>query len=477
MAKVELNACPQPLPHIFAAAEIAPAIDRIIARVEAARDAILKNVTKENATFETVMHPLVEAEHENSGDIGVLWMLQYGAPDMETQETFAEARRRYVKAEADWNSSDAMYELLQAARENDKDMPVESRLLLDDTLLEYKLSGCGVVNKAEKDIFTRESLELDTLLAQAQRNIAQESGGVWFDDDELQDLPADEFSRIQKGTKPPLAGQDVPPRAGMTFVPFSNGGTNTILNFSTNPAVRKKMYLADQQKLRQSIPLLQEIVKRRQELAAQLGYQTHAERRMETRLLEGPSQVQELLSSLKAGLMQRGREELDLLQRARHEELHKRGYEQDAASDLPAGFPPWDVKYYQRVLGSERKIDEAEVAEYFPLESVVQSMLRLFEEALGLRFVEIPRSEIDKGTIWHDTVQVFSAWDSKAGDFVGYLYFDLLWRENKFRGAHNVTMEFVILHHPFLTILTEGTYIGSRDMKSQMGRESTLPRL
>ncbi|KAM3526261.1 hypothetical protein MY4038_006913 [Beauveria bassiana] len=303
-----------------------------------------------------------------------------------------------------------MYTLLGAARDNEKDLDIASKLLLDKTLLEYKLSGCGTISKEDKEAFAKDTMDLENLLAEARSNIAQESGGIWLADEDLQDLPADELDRIKKH-KQPMA---TPPQEGMTFVPFSNGGTVAVLTFACNSDVRKKMYLADQKKLLMSIPLLRDIVKRRQNLAQRLGYNTHAERRMEMRLLKGPDQVKELLDSLSSGLVSRGRREMDMLQKMRLKDLQKLGHGGD--STLQSSFPPWDLKYYQRLVSSSRKVDESAVSEYFPLEYVIPQMLQIFEAAL-------------------DTRQ-----DEPA--FMGYLYFDLLWRENKFRGAHNVTMEF-----------------------------------
>ncbi|KAM3468621.1 hypothetical protein MY5147_007757 [Beauveria neobassiana] len=433
--------CPQPLPRIYSADEIVPVFERIIIRINATRDHILRNVTKDDASFDTVVRPLVDVEQENNSDIGVIWMLQYGAPDKETHDAFSKARQLLISAEASWNTSEEMYTLLGAARDNEKGLDIASKLLLDKTLLEYKLSGCGTISKEDKEAFAKDTMDLENLLAEARSNIAQESGGIWLADEDLQDLPAEELYRIKKHKQP----METPPQEGMTFVPFPNGGTVAVLTFACNPDVRKKMYLADQKKLLRNIPLLRDIVKRRQNLAQRLGYNTHAERRMETRLLKGPDQVKELLDSLSSGLVSRGRREMDMLQKMRLKDLKKLGHGGD--STLQSRFPPWDLKYYQRLVSSSRKVDESAVSEYFPLEYVIPQMLQIFEAALGLRFNRIPRTELLDAKIWHNTVTVFAVWDTRQDEpaFMGYLYFDLLWRENKFRGAHNVTMEFVLV--------------------------------
>ena len=94
-------------------------------------------------------------------------------------------------------------------------------------------------------------------------------------------------------------------------------------------------------------------------------------------------------------------------------------------------------------------MDYLAISKFLPLDTTATAMLGVFVFFLGLRFVRIPDEEIGPHAIWHDTVQAFSVWDETDGDddddasFIGHLYFDLLWRENKFRGGQNVTMECV----------------------------------
>ena len=72
-------------------------------------------------------------------------------------------------------------------------------------------------------------------------------------------------------------------------------------------------------------------------------------------------------------------------------------------------------------------------------------MLAIFASLLGLRFDSIPAERLTEDVIWHDTVRGFSVWDTKDDCFVGYLYFDLLWRENKYRGNQSVNVQCVFV--------------------------------
>ncbi|CEJ93564.1 hypothetical protein VHEMI09144 [[Torrubiella] hemipterigena] len=443
--------CPQPLPRILSTEEIVPTMERIISQYEAARNSVLNNVTVETASFASVLQPIVDVEQETNGEIGVIWMLQYGAPEIATQEAVHKARQLFVAAEGCWNSDDSMYKLLVAARDNsDKDAnpDVASKLLLDHTLLRYKLAGCGAKanrNNETQESFSKESLDLSNALSTTLSNIAQENDGMWFAVEELEDLPSDELSRIKQKRQLEI----VPHEQGkeMIFVPFSNGGTIAVLTFSGNQQVRKRMYLADQRKLQKNIPILQDIVVKRQRLAKRLGYESHAHMRMEDRLLAGPEQVHELLESLTDGLIRRGREELDVIQRARLKDMRQRqNVSSNGHSVAKSAFPPWDLKYYQNIVNIDRNIDQSKIAEYFSMEYAIPAMLQIFNTTLGLQFDPIPDDQMQRNEKWDDSVTAFAVWDTRSSSdeatFVGYLYFDVLWRPNKFRGAHNVTMEY-----------------------------------
>lgn len=94
-------------------------------------------------------------------------------------------------------------------------------------------------------------------------------------------------------------------------------------------------------------------------------------------------------------------------------------------------------------------IDKEKIAEYFPLETTSTKMLDLFGAWLGLRFDSVPNDMLTDDVVWHDTVRAFSVWNTEDGEFVGYLYFDLLWREYKFRGNQSVNLQAVCLLHFF----------------------------
>ncbi len=439
--------CPQPLPYIWSREEIVPQMESIISKLQEAKENVVKNVSIEAATFDTVMLPILEVENATiNEDGGTIWMQQYGSSDLATQEAVAEARRLIIEHETSWEASEELFKLMLAARKRGDSLDRESKLLLDKALLQCRIAGCGSLDPESKDEFIKGTLELDKLCMEVQSNLAQESGGAWFTADELAGVPAADLERFANHDK--NKSEETKSTDAM-FVAFANGGHKSVVTHATSPETRRRMYLEHEKVYAPNIPLMQAIVEKRQQRAQLLGFQTHAHLKMENRLLDSPEQVQELIGNLKTGLKERAARELGVLQERRRRD------DNDLAGNSGDRFPPWDKLYYQRLVQEERHYDAEAFSEYFPVDTVPAAMLGVFESYLGLQFVEIPKEAIEKDKIWHESVTVFAVWDVRRRperEFVGYLYFDLLWRENKFRGAHNVTLEFV--SDCFLIIVT-----------------------
>jgi metallopeptidase MepB len=102
------------------------------------------------------------------------------------------------------------------------------------------------------------------------------------------------------------------------------------------------------------------------------------------------------------------------------------------------------------MMERQYELDQQQLAEYFPLLSTIEYMLKINQHLFGLVFTEITKPNQDSGVtlgyyksaemLWHDDVRVFSVWNDKqeGGDFVGYLYLDLYDRKGKPPNACNV---------------------------------------
>lgn len=101
-------------------------------------------------------------------------------------------------------------------------------------------------------------------------------------------------------------------------------------------------------------------------------------------------------------------------------------------------------RFYNRLLlEKEYSIDQNEIANYFPLTSTIQGMMKIFENLMGLEFVEVDDKSKD---VWHPDTKQFRVYNEKPSDgseqtFVGWLYLDLHPREGKYGHAANFGLQ------------------------------------
>jgi Zn-dependent oligopeptidase len=165
-------------------------------------------------------------------------------------------------------------------------------------------------------------------------------------------------------------------------------------------------------------PLLEEAVALRSEIAALLGYATWAEYAMEIKMAD-PDAVDALYASIVPGLTARGTNELAALQQLADAEL-------DGDS-----IRSWDWMYYHtRQRQQEYGIDQNEVAEYFPLETVVAGMFEITGEVFGLEY-----REVAEPSAWHDDAKLYEIWNRGGDKPIAFFYADLFPRDGKYGHA------------------------------------------
>jgi Zn-dependent oligopeptidase len=90
----------------------------------------------------------------------------------------------------------------------------------------------------------------------------------------------------------------------------------------------------------------------------------------------------------------------------------------------------YDTRYYDTLIRrTEYGVDQHVVAEYFPLDSVLQGLFRLTADVFGLTY-----QELDIET-WHPDVRTFAIHDAADGRLVSHFSMDLFPRAGKYSHA------------------------------------------
>ncbi|WYZ39755.1 hypothetical protein EsH8_IV_000096 [Colletotrichum jinshuiense] len=419
---------PQALPRIMPAEEVVPIMKKLLKDQEAVFNHVVKTVHPSIACFDNVVKPLIEVENRIQGQIAVIAMLRYASPDRAAREASDEAIMYMRKSGSDITGRNDLYLLIQAVKEKAEDLHFEYTKYLDSLVKDFTRSGHGRLSEVEIRLYLEKRNQIDDLRRQYNRNIRNDEGGLWLSLEELGGVPPLDLARFAQNHN-----TDDPNRKDMRFVRFTRADINAVMQHAKSAAMRKKMYVANENKLSQNVDLFKKIIMLRDENARLLGYASHASFRLENRVAKSTSWVSSFLDELEQVLLQHGKQEMQVL-------LERRNLD---VSDSGSSMPPWDYEFYNRLALEDFNVKHTRISEYFPLQHTVSAMLDIFAACLQLQFIPLS-TEIDAHSNWHEDVQVWSVWDEREaskGDFIGYLFADLLWRPNKHQGSQNVNLQ------------------------------------
>ncbi|KAK4188731.1 Saccharolysin [Podospora australis] len=427
-------------------------LDKLVADIKPAED-------PSAATFESVIRPQMIDENNSALSNRLLGFYQYVSSNEALRDGSTEAEKILDEFGIECSMREDVFRLVDAVYKNtglaesaekDKDrliteslaknaglQNVESARLLERERKSYIKNGLGLPEGEKRARFKEIKTRLSQISIAFQKNLNEENGGLWFTPEELDGVPQDVLDTLQKGKDE---------NEGKLRLSFKYPDLFPTLKFAKNPETRKKVFIENENKCNQNVPLFKEAILLRDEAARLLGYPDHASFRIEDKMAKTVKTVMDFLNDLKSRLVAGGQKEIDHLL-----ELKKKDHE---ARNLPfdGNYYLWDHRYYDRLMvEQEYQIDENAIAEYFPLTSTVAGMLRIFEELFGLVFVELTpedRKRISptgkaEDIAWHEDVIIFSVWDD-AGEgegFVGYLYLDLHPRPGKYGHAANFNLQ------------------------------------
>lgn len=411
--------------------------DRCLGESKALQDRIVGEVKPGSATFKDVLLPFAQDDNSKSLEMDILCFYQYISTNEKLREASSEAEKKWDDFAIDSSMREDIFKLVDEVFKKQKDdqgLDAESRRLLEKDHKGYINMGLGIPAGPDRDRFKAIKKRLSELGIAFNKHLNEEKGGLWFTPEELEGLPVDVRDGLKKGDE----GSD---NEGKLFLTFKYPDLIPAQKYCKNSEVRRKMFMANENKCNENVKLFKETIVLRDEAARILSYPNHATLRIEDKMAKTPKTVDDFLSDLRTRLSPGGRKELESLQQLKKSE-----------SGSTEQLSLWDRTFYHTLmLEKDYQLDQQRVAEYYPLQTCIDGMLHIFEELFGLVFVKLEAADRDalsdtkKGDdiIWHPDVQMFSVWndESEGGDFVGYLYLDLHPRDGKYGHAANFGLQ------------------------------------
>lgn len=440
MASSRYQKPPQAPPKFTATPEsLAADTKRMLDHSRALMDDIVAKVKPETASFKNVVLPMAHDENAMSLESHIVGFYQAVSTDVKLRDASTEAEKQMDDFGIEASMREDIFQLVDAALNKAEDLDPESKRLLEKEHKSYIRMGLAVPAGPKRDRFKEIKKRLSELSITFQKNLNEEQSGLWFTEAELEGVPKDVVANLKKGDGD---------HEGKVWLTFKYPDLFPTLKYAKDQEVRRKVFIANENKCNMNVPLFKEAIVLRDEAARILGYPNHATLRIEDKMSKTPKTVDDFLGDLRERLAPGGIDETEKLKQLKQADLNSRGLQDKSDGN----YYLWDHRYYDTLmLEREFQLDQEAIAEYFPLETTIRGMLQIFEDIFGMVFVEVTGkdrdaiSETGKGDdiVWHPDVQVFSVWDDEAegSGFIGYLYLDLHPRDGKYGHAANFNLQ------------------------------------
>ena len=392
------------------AAQIAAAAEFAMNDADRKLDAVGR-VTREDATFQNTILALDDINFELGTVSNRFYLMQYTSPDASLRDASREATVEMANWGTETQYREDVYRACKAFewRLERGDVPALSgaeRLLFDDTMLDYRRAGMHL-DETTRERVAALQMELTGVMTEFSANNASADVTVMFTRDELAGVPENFLDQWDTGDGSCAVKASVTPQFA------------TVMTNATSEATRQRMKIARYQVNQEAnAPLLNEMVRLRDEIGQLLGYSAWADYRTETRMAGSGANAEGFLTDLIAGMEPKFQEEIASFQAMKAEET----------GDAEAQINIWDWRYYSNKLLRERySIDTEALRDYFPLESVMRGAFEVYGEVFGLSFmpVEIPDS-------WDESLTLWLCVDEASGQPMGLMYLDPYPRANKY---------------------------------------------
>jgi oligopeptidase A len=364
------------------------------------------------AALETLSEPLFTAWGVVSHLMGVQNSPELRAAHDAVQKDVVQASMRIAQSEP-------LYRALLALKDGPawKALDGAQKRIVSAALRDAELSGVGL-SGGPKERFEQIELELAELSTRFMNNVLDETKAfsmVLTTKEEVAGLPPTLLAATAQGeggAGPWNITLDAP-----VFLPF--------MEHSQRRDLREALYRANVTRAssgeRDNLPLLEKILRLRQEKAEILGRDSFAEVSLASKMAPGVTAVDKLLSELRSAALPRARGELEELT----------AYAREKSGDKAMTLALWDVPFWAERMREERyAYSDEELRPYFSLPRVLDG---LFATAKRLFDVDVIAAD-GIAPVWDPGVRYFRIVDA-AGRDVASFYLDPYSRPANKRGG------------------------------------------
>lgn len=400
-----------------------------------ARLSRLAAIPPEHATFENTFLAWYESQENIKQVTNYIYHLHtaHGAEDM--KRTMGQIAREVAVFKARNPYTPRIAQVLQEAARQPwvQELSPARQRFITQTINSMRQEGLylDAAGQARKAAIERELSQLSFAFSYALNNYRQVWQRIITDPAELAGMPAS-WMEVASGRGALKTPEGKPAwLINLTSVPAA-----PVLRYCTVEETRRLCWLgttsAGTARAYDTEPLVVRILELRHELATLLGYAHYADMQTSQRMMGNGATalafVNEMLEKSKPAWDAHVRAELKRYSEASGQEL--------------SAVAPWNIPFLDHKRPPQRQsFDSNSITPYLQAPKVIQGMLDIWSELLGLRIEELPTvcprpGETDhihgsQVETWHPDVRCFAVHDGASGRHLGSFYLDIYARQGK----------------------------------------------
>lgn len=394
-------------------ASVTRAVDQALADADALVDRLVSATAR---TWDTTMAPLDDIADRLERAFGEGAFMGYVHTDEDVREAARQGEERIQQWAVELIFRDDLYRAVSefAATEEAGGLEGERARLLEFTLRDLRRAG-HELDLGTRDEVKRLTSRLVEIGIRFEQNIAEHKDALIVTGDDLAGMPDWYVDGLTQGEE---EGTYRVTMAYPDVIPFMENAHRRDLR-------ERLLYKFNTRAVEPNRPLLEEAIRIRARIAELFGQPSWAHHQLEERMAKTPEAVEDFYDGLQPPLVDAARAEIEVMTEMLREDT----------GDPDANLQVWDWRYYDTRLRRERHgVDPNAVAEYFPLESVLEGMFRITGDVFGLDYEPI------EADTWHPDVRSFSVRDRASGDPIAVFHMDLFPRDDKYSHAAAFTL-------------------------------------
>ncbi|HEY0877261.1 MAG TPA: M3 family metallopeptidase [Zeimonas sp.] len=408
----------------FSPAQVAPAVDRLIAEARAT----LRQVTEPGTplTWDAFVEPLEDATERLGRAWGMVGHLNAVADTPTLREAYNANLPKVTEFWTELGQNQALFEKYKqyAASPEFSALTPPRRRIVENALRDFRLGGAELVSPA-RERFAEIQQRQAALAQKFSENVLDATNAyakIVADEAQLEGIPEDARE----------AAREAAQRDGVEGWKFTLQFPSyfPVMQYAHDRSLREELYRAYTTRASKGAvapegeraialdnePIIDELLALRSEEAKLLGYASFAEVSLVPKMAESPDEVKKFLRELAARARPFAQRDLDALR-------------EFSARDLSLPDPQsWDLAFVSEKLKEARySFSDREVKQYFQLPRVLDGLFRLVERLFSVSISQ------DEAPVWHRGVRFFRV--ERDGALIGQFYTDLHARESKRPGA------------------------------------------